>query len=160
MSAEERTAHQTLITREVSSSATDGPGGRSRQSVKSGRLANRKRRWSKRQGSARLGVLGAVLFVIIITAVAQTTYAATMPPDFVDSVVVLGTDQLIQQSGQPPVTQWETEGTGFICGYLLKNDPNLTTRRYLIYLVTAKHVGRNTLERKHQILPSETFELE
>ena len=42
--------------------------------------------------------------------------------------------------GQPCAMQWQTEGTGFLYGYLVQGDPDPQKRLYEVYLVTARHV--------------------
>lgn len=86
---------------------------------------------------------GALLF-----AVHQTpAEAALLPPSFVGSVVSLGAMQTLQEDpGKPPTTKWVTVGTGFFYGYLVKNDPDVSQRRYAVFLVTAAHVLKGFLE--------------
>jgi hypothetical protein len=66
--------------------------------------------------------------------------AALVPPVFINSVVALGSMQMMQEVGQAPSLQWQTSGTGFFYGYMVQNDEDVSKRRYEAYLVTAKHV--------------------
>lgn len=43
--------------------------------------------------------------------------------------------------GQPP--EWITEASGFLYGYLVKDDPDVSKRLYELYLVTNRHVLAN-----------------
>jgi S1-C subfamily serine protease len=63
-----------------------------------------------------------------------------IPPFFIDSVVALGRIDA-KPNGQPP--EWVTEASGFLYGYLVKDDSDLTKRLYEVYLVTNRHVLAN-----------------
>lgn len=71
-------------------------------------------------------------------------YATSIPPFFIETVVALGGDQLVQkQKPDGPVqfvNEWVTEGTGFLYGYRVKDDPDVTKQQFQTFLVTARHV--------------------
>ena len=67
-------------------------------------------------------------------------FADQIPPFFGDTVVALGRTDT-QVAGQPP--EWTTEASGFLYGYLAKNDPDPSKRSYEVYLVTNRHVLSN-----------------
>src|SRR4051794_13175306 len=72
---------------------------------------------------------------------ASIALSALLPPMFMNCVVALGSMQpQADLQGQPAKILWKTEGTGFLYGYLVKDDPEPTKREYDVYLVTAKHV--------------------
>jgi hypothetical protein len=83
-------------------------------------------------------------FLMILVAVfcwPSFTYAALIPPLFLDSVVALGNEALRQTDPrQPPKLEWVTFGTGFFYAYLTEDDPDPAKRKFRIFLVTAKHV--------------------
>jgi hypothetical protein len=66
--------------------------------------------------------------------------AAEIPPEYPNAVVALGSMKPFFVPGQPCSMQWTTEGTGFLYGYLVQNDPNPKNRKYEVYLVTNRHV--------------------
>ena len=83
------------------------------------------------------------IFFLIIAAFCwpSLTYAALIPPFFLNNVGALGNEALRQTDPtQPPKLEWVTVGTGFFYGYLVKDDPEPANRQYQIFLVTAKHV--------------------
>jgi len=89
----------------------------------------------------RMWLIYAILSVIAsVVFPPNIANAALLPPGFLNCVVALGTEQQVSENGQSPHPQWQTEGTGFFYGYLVKNDPDPKKRQYEIYLVTAKHV--------------------
>jgi hypothetical protein len=79
-----------------------------------------------------------LLFSLILLP--QCIFATLVPPHLEDAVVALGSMQPFESPGQPCTLRWTTEGTGFLYGYLIKNDPNPAKRSYMIYLVTNRHV--------------------
>jgi S1-C subfamily serine protease len=91
-----------------------------------------------------------VLNTLRYTAIAWALFywlpasAASIPPFFIETVVALGGDQLVQK--QKPdgsvqfVNEWVTEGTGFLYGYRVKDDPDITKQQFQTFLVTARHV--------------------
>jgi hypothetical protein len=48
--------------------------------------------------------------------------------------------QPVLELGKPTTTKWVTEGTGFFYGYLVQDDPDLTKKKYAVFLITAGHV--------------------
>ena len=73
-----------------------------------------------------------------------------IPPFFIDCVVALGNTQSIPQPpGQPARSEWVTSGTGFFYGYIIRaeDDP----KRYFIFLVTAKHVVQEHIDKEIDI---------
>lgn len=79
----------------------------------------------------------AVLIAASLTGMAS---AALMPPQYQDAVVALGENQLQFLPNGQCVIQWFTEGTGFLYGFLVEDNPDPTKRRYEVYLVTNRHV--------------------
>ncbi|HXH51144.1 MAG TPA: trypsin-like peptidase domain-containing protein [Terriglobia bacterium] len=79
-----------------------------------------------------LFLLGALL--------AKCVYATLIPPHLENAVVALGSMRPVEHPGQPCRLQWATEGTGFLYGYLVKDDPDPKKRQYEIYVVTNRHV--------------------
>jgi hypothetical protein len=67
-------------------------------------------------------VLRLLAFVIAL-ALASSAYAAHIPPFFINSVVALGGERPISVPGLPDRIEWQTAGTGFFYGYLIKDDP-------------------------------------
>jgi hypothetical protein len=80
------------------------------------------------------------LMVTLALAPPSIAGAAILPPGFLDSVVALGTDHCTIDPTQPPSCAWFTEGTGFIYGYLAKDDTDPAKKQYWLFLVTARHV--------------------
>lgn len=76
----------------------------------------------------------------------QQLHAALLPPGFITAVVSLGTTQILQESGKPPITKWVTVGTGFFYGYLVHDDPDPKKRQYAVFLITAAHVVKGFAE--------------
>src|ERR1035441_7443825 len=80
------------------------------------------------------------MFLISISLISTFAGATLVPPQLANAVVALGSMQPVMLPGQPCVMQWATEGTGFLYGYLVQNDPDPTKRMYEVYLVTNRHV--------------------
>jgi hypothetical protein len=80
-----------------------------------------------------------ILFLVMVL-MPPGVFATLVPPHLEDAVVALGSMQPFESPGQPCTLRWATEGTGFLYGYLTKNDPDPTKRSYLIFLVTNRHV--------------------
>ena len=86
----------------------------------------------------------AKVFLISLVFICTFARATLIPPQYFNAVVALGSMNpivfpgQIALPGQPCV--WTTEGTGFLYGYLVQNDPDLTKRKYEVYLVTNRHV--------------------
>jgi S1-C subfamily serine protease len=78
--------------------------------------------------------------VLMAVLICQLLLSDQIPPFFVDSVVALGRIDA-KPGGQPP--EWATEASGFLYGYLEKDDPDPGKRLYEIYLVTNRHVLTN-----------------
>lgn len=95
-----------------------------------------------------LSITLAILFAngLLLAAPAST---AQIPPFFINSVVALGGERSNPVPGLPERTEWQTSGTGFFYGYLVKNDPDPTKREYETYLVTAKHVVQGYIGETH-----------
>jgi hypothetical protein len=85
-------------------------------------------------------ILSASISIVAVAIFSLGAHAMLIPPFFVNSVVAIGSVQTISIPGQPSREEWQTEGTGFFYGHLVKNDPDPQKRAYEIYLVTAKHV--------------------
>jgi Trypsin-like peptidase domain len=79
-------------------------------------------------------------FIIMVLASALPCVAALLPKQYPDAVVALGSMKPVLLPGQPCTMQWVTEGTGFLYGYLMKDDPDPKEREYGVYLVTNRHV--------------------
>jgi hypothetical protein len=77
--------------------------------------------------------------------------AALLPPLFVNSVVAIGAVVPVVEPGQALRLEWKTVGTGFLYGYRVKNDPDVSQRRYEVYLVTARHVVQPFLMRNQDL---------
>lgn len=82
---------------------------------------------------------------IIAACMLQVTLCANaslIPQFFTDCVVALGGKQVIPPArpGDVPHEEWQTVGTGFFYGYLVKDDADPTKREYQVFLVTARHV--------------------
>jgi hypothetical protein len=77
---------------------------------------------------------------IAILVFATIASATLVPPYLPDTVVALGAMNPVAMPGGACIMQWSTEGTGFLYGYLTKNDPDQTKRIYEVYLVTVRHV--------------------
>jgi len=73
---------------------------------------------------------------IIVVLCATLSFGALLPPAFVNSVVAIGHEQPVPPG--PP--GWVTEGSGFLYGFLVSDDPDPTKRRYEVYLITNRHV--------------------
>jgi hypothetical protein len=85
------------------------------------------------------GTTAKILFLSVVL-VPERAYGTLVPPHLDDAVVALGSMQPVESPGQPCTLRWTTEGTGFLYGYLAKNDPDPTKREYGVYLVTNRHV--------------------
>jgi Trypsin-like peptidase domain len=83
-----------------------------------------------------------VMFIRIsaLALIVFPAIAALLPPRFANAVVALGSMQPRILPGQPCTTEWFTEGTGFLYGYLIKDDPDMAKRKYEVFLVTNRHV--------------------
>lgn len=66
--------------------------------------------------------------------------ADQIPPFFIDTVVALGRTE-VKMQGQ--AAEWTTEASGFLYGYLTRDDPDQSKRLYEVYLVTNRHVLTN-----------------
>lgn len=89
--------------------------------------------------SRSLVTTGALAALLILIFLPSDACASLIPPFFINSVVALGTLQTVNKNGQVKL-EWVTEGTGFFYAYLTEDDPDPNKRRYLPFLVTAKHV--------------------
>jgi S1-C subfamily serine protease len=76
-----------------------------------------------------------------------------IPAFFLNCVVAIGSVTTALAPGAPPHTQWQTTGTGFFYGYLVKDDEDIAKRQYEIYLVTARHVVANRQNLKVRVNP-------
>jgi hypothetical protein len=76
---------------------------------------------------------------VAILGLSLVANAALLPPSFINSVVAIGHSQP-NPSGQPA---WITDASGFLYGYLVKDDPEEKNRLYEVYLVTNRHVIEN-----------------
>jgi len=84
----------------------------------------------------------AIAKMVLFSLVFISTFAdaSLVPSQLPNAVVALGSMQPVMLPGQPCVMQWATEGTGFLYGYLVQNDPDPAKRLYEVYLVTNRHV--------------------
>lgn len=78
--------------------------------------------------------------VFLFTLACVPLVADQIPPFFMDTVVALGRMDS-KAVGQPP--EWTTEASGFLYGYLVKDDLEPTKRSYELYLITNRHVLAN-----------------
>ncbi|TMJ05948.1 MAG: trypsin-like peptidase domain-containing protein [Alphaproteobacteria bacterium] len=92
-----------------------------------------------------------LLFCILVLAFCQSARAALLPPEFTKSVVAIGFIQTTVDPGKPSTSRWVTIGTGFLYGFLFKDDPEPKNRLYQVYLVTAKHVIIEHLAAKRDL---------
>jgi hypothetical protein len=92
------------------------------------------------QTTETVGFARWVFVALLLSLCAGFSSAALIPPNFTDAVVALGSMHLRLIPGQPCSTQWSTEGTGFLYGFLVHNDPDPSKRNYEVYLVTNRHV--------------------
>lgn len=76
-----------------------------------------------------------------------------LPAFFLNCVVAIGDIAQVIAPGAPPRMQWQTTGTGFFYGFLVKDDGESTKREYEIYLVTARHVVANRNNLKARLNP-------
>ena len=67
-------------------------------------------------------LIGFMKPVLIAVVFCHLLLGDQIPPFFVDSVVALGRIDA-KPGGQPP--EWVTEASGFLYGYLQKDDPDL-----------------------------------
>jgi len=81
-----------------------------------------------------------VKFILAAVLASLPIQADQIPPFFVDTVAALGRIE-VKVAGQPP--EWTTEASGFLYGYLVRDDPEPAKRAYEIYLVTNRHVLSN-----------------
>jgi S1-C subfamily serine protease len=91
--------------------------------------------------------LSATVLLASCLSLASRLAPAEIPAFFVDSVVALG-QNISPGSGQPP--QWQTEASGFLYGYAVDNETDVTKHNYQPYLVTNRHVlaGRTSISVK------------
>ena len=86
----------------------------------------------------------AKVFLLPLVFICTFAGATLIPPQFPNAVVALGSMNPIVLPGQIALPgqpcAWTTEGTGFLYGYLVENDPDATKRKYEVYLVTNRHV--------------------
>lgn len=81
-----------------------------------------------------------VILSIAMLLLVTVATANLVPPQLPDTVVALGAMSSVVLPGGTCVTQWTTEGTGFLYGNLTKDDPDKTKKLYDVYIVTARHV--------------------
>jgi len=77
--------------------------------------------------------------LLLLFAVAAIANAARIPPGWPNAVVAIGHTA----AGPPGVSEWATEASGFFYGYLVRDDPDPSTRGYEVYRITDKHVIAN-----------------
>jgi hypothetical protein len=86
----------------------------------------------------------AKMFLPSLVFISTFAGATLIPPHFRNAVVALGSMNPIVTPGQIALPgqpcAWTTEGTGFLYGYLVQNDPEASKRQYEVYLVTNRHV--------------------
>jgi len=84
------------------------------------------------------------MYVLSLVFISTFARATLIPPQYFNAVVALGSMNPIVFPGQIALPgqpcAWTTEGTGFLHGYLVQNDPDPTKRKYQVYLVTNRHV--------------------
>lgn len=66
-------------------------------------------------------------FVVVAVVAWNALLADQIPPFFIDTVAALGRTE-VKAAGQNP--EWITEASGFLYGYLIKDDPEPTKRSY------------------------------
>lgn len=79
-------------------------------------------------------------YLLLLVLISVGASADQIPPFFIDTVVALGRAG-VKAPGQAP--EWITEASGFLYGYLVKNDPDPAKRSYEVYLITNRHVLAN-----------------
>ncbi|UGX96442.1 serine protease [Bradyrhizobium barranii subsp. barranii] len=77
-----------------------------------------------------------------------------IPAFFLNCVVAIGDVATALTPGAPPRVEWQTTGTGFFYGYVLKDDADVAKRQYEIYLVTARHVVAGKQNLKIRVNPA------
>lgn len=82
---------------------------------------------------------GALIAALVLFVQPRFAKSALLPPYFMTAVVALGGNQTVVEDGIS-VTKWVTVGTGFLYGYLVKDDEDASKKMYAVYLVTAGHV--------------------
>jgi S1-C subfamily serine protease len=93
------------------------------------------------------GTLPATALLAFCLSFASALAPAEIPGFFVDTVVALG-ENAPPGPGLP--AQWRTEASGFLYGYALDNETDVTKHQYQVYLVTNRHVlaDRNNISVK------------
>ena len=76
-----------------------------------------------------------------------------IPAFFLNCVVAIGGIASVNAPGAAPRQEWQTTGTGFFYGYLVKDEADPKKREYEIYLVTARHVVENRGNLKIRVNP-------
>jgi len=84
-------------------------------------------------------VLRDIFTVLAVASLSTFASADQVPKQYVSAVVAIGSTQFVPTPGSCSV-QWVTEGTGFLYGYLVKDDPDPAKREYQVFLVTNRHV--------------------
>lgn len=84
-------------------------------------------------------------------AVAAIANAARIPPGWRNAVVAIG-----HTAAGPGVSEWSTEASGFFYGYLVRDDPDPSTRGYEVYRITNKHVIANHAQIEIGLNPKKT----
>lgn len=86
----------------------------------------------------------AKMYVLSLVFISTFADATLIPPRYSNAVVALGSVNPVVFPGQIALPgqpcAWTTEGTGFLYGYLVQNDPDASKRKYEVYLVTNRHV--------------------
>jgi S1-C subfamily serine protease len=92
-------------------------------------------------------VVVATILLAACLSFASGLAPAEIPAFFIDTVVALGRN-ISPAPGQPP--QWQTEASGFLYGYAVDNETDVTKHNYQPYLVTNRHVlaGRTSISVK------------
>jgi hypothetical protein len=91
-----------------------------------------------RSNSSNVICLFRKLMLACIVLAAPSLVADQFPPQWANAVVALGSMKPVP--GVPCAMQWQTEGTGFLYGYLVHGDPDPKQRKYEVFLVTVRHV--------------------
>jgi S1-C subfamily serine protease len=83
-----------------------------------------------------------LLFLVLLYTTAL--HGDQIPKGYFDAIVALGrteTTSITLPSGVVmPQSKWVTEASGFLYGYLVQSDPDPLKRKYVVFLVTNRHV--------------------
>jgi S1-C subfamily serine protease len=86
------------------------------------------------------GIFPAAVFLYFSLIHPSRATPEQIPPHYVDTVVALGSN-VAPAPGQPAV--WTTEASGFLYGFPMDEEADLTKHKYRLFLVTNRHVLSN-----------------